>query len=125
MSRAPSDYWRTNCFNAGSFLAPFEAAMRYEVGVGNLLWGSDYPHPEGTWPDTRSALRHTFAHVPEHDVRMILGQNALRAYHLDESRLRPIAEKVGPTPAEVATPLKQGELPLHMGFSYREFFETF
>ena len=29
------------------------------------MWGSDYPHSEGTWPDTRVSLRHTFATVPE------------------------------------------------------------
>jgi hypothetical protein len=32
------------CFIAGSFLAPFEVAMREDVRIQNLMWGSDYPH---------------------------------------------------------------------------------
>ena len=30
---------------------------RYEIGVGNIMWGNDFPHPEGTWPYTRSSSR--------------------------------------------------------------------
>ena len=41
------------------------SARMFVVGVGNLLWGADYPHVEGTWPSTRLAMRNTFASVPE------------------------------------------------------------
>ena len=39
------------------------SARRYEIGVGNIMWGNDFPHPEGTWPHTASScservLRH-------------------------------------------------------------------
>jgi predicted TIM-barrel fold metal-dependent hydrolase len=122
--RMPSEYWATNCYNSGSFLAPHEAAMRHDVGLENLLWGSDYPHLEGTWPYTRLALRNTFAGLPEHDVRLILGENAIRAYNLDGARLRPIADRIGPRPEEVAVPLAPGEVPLATSFpglAFREF----
>ncbi len=33
------------------------AARRYEIGVGNIMWGNDFPHPEGTWPYTREFSR--------------------------------------------------------------------
>ena len=37
-----------------------EAELRYEIGLGNIMWGSDYPHPEGTWPHTREQMVETF-----------------------------------------------------------------
>ena len=119
--RRPSEYWASNCFNAGSFLARHEAEMRYEVGLGNLMWGSDYPHHEGTWPNTRLSMRKTFAGLPELDVRLILGENALRAYHLDEAVLRSIADRIGPRPEDLAVPLDPSETPEHPGFAFRDF----
>ena len=57
-----------------SFLAPFEAARAVREGYASqLLWGSDYPHIEGTWqyavdddaePVTRAAQRNTFCAIP-------------------------------------------------------------
>jgi predicted TIM-barrel fold metal-dependent hydrolase len=117
----PSDYWFSNCYNAGSFLAPHEVAMRSEVGTGNLLWGSDYPHHEGTWPNTLLSMRNTFAAVPQRDVRAILGENAVKAYNLDASKLRPIADKIGPKPSDLAIPPSPQEFPSHLGFAFRDF----
>jgi predicted TIM-barrel fold metal-dependent hydrolase len=121
LPRLPSEYWASNCFNAGSFLARHEADLREKVGLRNLLWGSDYPHQEGTWPYTRLAMRKTFAGLPENDVRMILGENALRAYHLDPTVLRPIADRIGPSPEELAIPLDPSEIPEHRGQAFRDF----
>ncbi|MDQ1396786.1 MAG: hypothetical protein QOG64_2045 [Acidimicrobiaceae bacterium] len=121
LPQRPSDYWRSNCYLSGSFLAPFEVAQREEVGLGNLMWGSDYPHTEGTWPYTRVALRHTFAGVPEDEARLILGETAVTVFGLDRAALVPVAEKIGPTPEEVATPLTPEELPLGRGGAFREF----
>ena len=41
-----------------------ELARRYEIGVGNLCWGNDFPHPEGTWPHTREFLANVFCDIP-------------------------------------------------------------
>ncbi len=118
--KRPSEYWATNCGVAASFMAPFEADMRYEIGLRNLLWGTDYPHVEGTWPHTRLALRNTFAHVPEHEVRMILGDNPVHFYGLDASALRLVADRIGPMPEELSVPLSPDELPAHRGLAFRE-----
>jgi predicted TIM-barrel fold metal-dependent hydrolase len=37
-------------------------------GLGSVMWGSDYPHLEGTFPNTRRAVEDVFAGVPD-DVR--------------------------------------------------------
>ena len=48
--RLPSEYWASNCYLGASFPAPFELALRDQIGLDRLMWGSDYPHGEGTWP---------------------------------------------------------------------------
>jgi predicted TIM-barrel fold metal-dependent hydrolase len=117
--RKPSEYFAENCFNAGSYMAPWEVEHRHEVGLENLLWGTDYPHTEGTWPHTRAALRHAFCDVPVDETRKILGENALRAYYLDDAPLRAIADRIGPTVEELKQPLAPGEAPAYGG-AFRE-----
>ncbi len=117
--RRPSEYWAENCFVVGSFLAPFEVALRDKVGLHNVLWGSDYPHPEGTWPRTRLAMRNTFAELPEADTRMILETNGIALYGLDEKTLRPVSDRIGPRPAELAAPLAPEEFPEYLGLAFR------
>ena len=120
LPRRPSEYWRDHCFLSGSFLAPFEVGLRHDVGIGNLMWGSDYPHSEGTWPDTMVSLRHTFAPIPEDEARRILGENAIPVYHLDRDVLRAIADRIGPRPQELAVPLAPHEIPVGKNWAFRE-----
>jgi predicted TIM-barrel fold metal-dependent hydrolase len=121
LPRRPSHYWRSNCYLSGSFLAPFEIELREDVGLGNLMWGSDYPHVEGTWPYTRESIRHTFAPIPEDEARLILGETAIDVYGFDRETLASIARRIGPTPNEVATPLRDDEVPLGRGGAFREY----
>jgi predicted TIM-barrel fold metal-dependent hydrolase len=117
--KLPSEYWREHCFVGASFMARFEADARDEIGVETITWGGDFPHVEGTWPNTRLAMRNTFAGIPEPEVRMMLGTNAVRLYGLDATRLQPIADRIGPTPAEIDVPLADGELPEKVGLAFR------
>ena len=56
-SMKPSEYFRRNCYLGASFLTPREVPCLPQVGVDRVMWGSDYPHAEGTFPYTRQALR--------------------------------------------------------------------
>ncbi len=114
----PSEYWQRNCFVCASSLAPSEVRRRYDCGIPNLIWGSDYPHVEGTWPETLIALRNTFEGVPEHEYRAIVGENAIRVYNLDGPKLRGIADRIGPAPAEMMRPVEAHELPADRGRSF-------
>jgi predicted TIM-barrel fold metal-dependent hydrolase len=116
----PSEYWRDHCYLSGSFLAPFEVALRHEVGLGNLMWGADYPHSEGTWPDTRISLRHTFAGLPVDEVRTILGETAIGVYHFDREALRKVADRIGPRPADIDVPLAPEDIPLERNWAFRQ-----
>jgi predicted TIM-barrel fold metal-dependent hydrolase len=53
------------------------------TGVEPLLWASDYPHPEGTWPHTRATLDRIFADVDPDDRRRIVYQTTARLYGLE------------------------------------------
>jgi hypothetical protein len=70
------------------------------------MWGSDYPHDEGTPPFTREHLRQVFPGWGVPDLRRVLGENAAKLYGFDLDALEPYAAKYGPTVDEVAAPLK-------------------
>lgn len=119
LPRLPSEYWHDHCYVGASFMARFEFETRDEVGLDNLLWGTDYPHPEGTWPHTELALRRTFSEAPVDAVRRVLGQNAVDVFGLDEQKLRAVADQIGPTPRTVSAPLPDSELPDYLGQAFR------
>ncbi len=117
----PSDYFASNCMIVRSFMAPYEAEKRHQVGLGNTMWGSDYPHVEGTWPRTMLALRNTFSGIPEDEVRVILGDNGVRFFHLDGPALLELASRIGPTPSELGQALAEDEFPPFRGLAFREY----
>jgi predicted TIM-barrel fold metal-dependent hydrolase len=83
------------------FFRPTEANLRHEIGIDNMLWGSDYPHYEGSWPNSRAVIRDALHGAPEDEIRAILGENAARVYGFDLAMLDQIAAEVGPTVAEI------------------------
>ncbi len=111
LSLKPSEYWRRNCYIGASFLRPTEIGLRHEVGIDNIMWGSDYPHIEGSHPFTREHLRLTFGGVPAEETATILTRNAARVYGFDLDALTPVAERVCPTRDEVATPIPYADIP--------------
>jgi predicted TIM-barrel fold metal-dependent hydrolase len=105
----PSDYFRRNVYLGSAFPAPTDAAVMRTLGIDRFMWGSDYPHKEGTWPHSRESLRRTFAGWSPDELRAVLAGNASKVYGFDLDALAPMATRCGPTVEEVATPLT--ELP--------------
>lgn len=101
LSRKPSEYIDEACFFAASTPGVEEISRRHEIGVGNLLWGNDLPHPEGTYPHTRKWIAERFRDVPEDECRRILGTNAAELYRVDVAALGDLVDRIGPTPADV------------------------
>ncbi len=97
LSMTPSGYFGRNCWIGASFMPEHEGRFRHQIGIDRMMWGSDYPHLEGTWPNTMKALNETFALYPEQEIRDILGLNAANAYGFDLAALVPVAERIGPT----------------------------
>lgn len=96
----PSEYMARHVGITPSAPRPVEVEMRHEIGIDRFMFGTDMPHPEGTWPNTQRWIRHTFRDVPEDELRKILGENAIEWFRLDRERLSEVAAQVGPTPEE-------------------------
>jgi predicted TIM-barrel fold metal-dependent hydrolase len=108
LPRRPSEYFASNCFVGASFMSRIECEARGELGTRAFMWGSDYPHEEGVWPDTKTSLRWTFGcGVPGAELRRMLGENAARCYGLDIGELKPVADRIGPTEEELRAPVDQ------------------
>jgi uncharacterized protein len=52
------------------------------IGEDSLMWGSDFPHPDGVWPDSQETLNKQFAGMPERLRKKITCDNAVNLYHL-------------------------------------------
>lgn len=105
----PSDYFRRNCWIGVSMPSAEDMAAREVLGAGKFMWGSDYPHSEGTYPFTRECLRQVMHDVDPDELRQMLACNAADLYDFDLDALAPLAAEYGPTVGEVAQPL--AELP--------------
>ena len=101
ISKLPSEYFGTNIFVGASTMSKEEIRRRHSIGVDCVMWGTDYPHPEGTWPNTIARLRSDFGVVPIADTRQMLGGTAARCYGFDLAVLAPIAATIGPTPEDL------------------------
>lgn len=97
----PSDYVHRNCFFAASTPGEDDIGRRYDIGIDNLMWGNDLPHPEGTYPHSRRWITERFRDVPEAEARKILGLNAAGLYGVDVATLSEVVERIGPTSDEV------------------------
>ena len=78
----PSDYFHRNVF-AGFQEDALGVRDRDIIGVDNMLWGSDYPHPESTFPRSKQILDEILRDCTEEEKAKIAGKNAARIYHLD------------------------------------------
>jgi predicted TIM-barrel fold metal-dependent hydrolase len=92
----PSEYFRRHVHLGASCMPRREAELRHQIGVGNLMWGSDYPHPEGSWPYTREQMVETLRGLPDAEIAAILGGNAAGFYGFDVEKLAPHVARIGP-----------------------------
>jgi predicted TIM-barrel fold metal-dependent hydrolase len=109
LPRSATDYFHQNVWMGVSQPGPADAAARHEIGLDRFMWGSDYPHDEGTAPFTREHLRALFHDTDPAQLRNLLGGNAASLYGFDLDALAPLAAQFGPTVAEISEPLT--ELP--------------
>jgi len=77
----PSDYFRRNM--ACTFMDDeVGLTLRHRVGIENILWSTDFPHPATTWPHSREVVERQFADVPQEERDLICCGNSARIYHL-------------------------------------------
>jgi predicted TIM-barrel fold metal-dependent hydrolase len=87
LSLKPSELIRRQC--AATFMYDPVAINNREItGVETLMWGNDYPHPEGTWPESQDVARDQFEGVSDEDVHAIVAGNAAEVFGFDLEMLR-------------------------------------
>jgi len=78
---APSEYFHRNM--ACTFMDDeVGLRLRHLVGLENILWSTDFPHPATTWPNSREIVARQFADVPDDERELITSGNAARIYRL-------------------------------------------
>lgn len=75
----PSDYWRRQCY------ATYQSdrigiKLLDEIGEDNIMWGSDFPHPDGIWPDSLEYIQREMSHLPAATRHKIVCANAAKLY---------------------------------------------
>ena len=78
----PSHFFRSNCFVSFQEDA-VGVRVRDVVGLNTLMWGSDYPHTEATFPRSRKITAEILADVPEDEQALILRDNVSKLYGFD------------------------------------------
>jgi predicted TIM-barrel fold metal-dependent hydrolase len=59
---------------------PSALEQRHRIGVDHILLESDYPHQDGTWPDTQKLLKEQIGHIPSDEVRKLTWENASKLF---------------------------------------------
>ena len=59
---------------------PSSVAVRDVVGAENLMWSSDYPHNDSTWPESGTLVQTLFENVDQKERELMTSTNARRMY---------------------------------------------
>jgi predicted TIM-barrel fold metal-dependent hydrolase len=83
LKMSAGEYWRRHVYATFQDDEP-GIRCRDMIGVTQLMWGSDYPHFDSTFPKSREAIERNFEGVPDHERELILGGNMVRVYGLED-----------------------------------------
>ena len=81
MKHRPTHYWHNNCY--ATFQTDMVGLRLLDfIGADRIMWAQDYPHSEGTFGYTASAVKEVLDATSETDARKILGETAASLYKL-------------------------------------------
>jgi predicted TIM-barrel fold metal-dependent hydrolase len=75
----PSDYWRRQCW-ATYQTDPIGVKLLDELGADRVMRGSDFPHPDGIWPDSQEYIQRELGGLPPVVRRKVVCENAAKLY---------------------------------------------
>jgi predicted TIM-barrel fold metal-dependent hydrolase len=81
LKMAPSGYWKRQCW-ATYQTDPIGVKLIDELGPDKVMWGSDFPHPDGIWPDSQEYIRQELGALPADVRRKVICENAGKLYGL-------------------------------------------
>jgi uncharacterized protein len=80
LTMPPSEYWRRQCW-ATYQTDPVGMKLVDQLGADKIMWGSDFPHPDGIWPDSCEYVAREMADLPPDVRHRIVCGNAARLYN--------------------------------------------
>ena len=82
MKELPSTYFKRQM--AATFVhEPEGVELRHEIGLENVLWSTDFPHPVCNWPNAGEKIMKQFEGVPEEEIHKITWENGARMYGIE------------------------------------------
>jgi len=88
MPLTPSEYFHRQCWVSFEIDEDHFAALAPLVGADRIVWGSDYPHADSTFPGAVDELREAIAPLAVADQERIVVGNGLALYGLDRTGRR-------------------------------------
>jgi predicted TIM-barrel fold metal-dependent hydrolase len=79
---APPSHYFDRQVSATFMEDPVGLRERHHIGIGNIMWASDYPHSETTWPNSKSLTDEWLTPYGDEDKAKILWENCARLYDL-------------------------------------------
>jgi uncharacterized protein len=82
LKELPSHYFRQNIFLT---FVDEPDALRHahdRLGVNNIMWSSDYPHPVSSWPNSRATVEHLFKDADPTERELVVSGNAAQVWRL-------------------------------------------
>ena len=79
LTMKPSHYWHRQC-RATYQSDQIGLRLLDILGEDNIMWGSDFPHPDGLWPDSQAFIEKELGHLPEATRHKIVCGNAAELY---------------------------------------------
>jgi len=84
ITELPSFYFHRNVFV--TFIDETDAlvsdALRNRIGVENMMWSSDYPHPVSSWPNSRAVVAESLGGLSPAERELVVSANAKRVWNL-------------------------------------------
>jgi len=82
ISEMPSHYFHQNVFLTFIDEPDVVAAARDRIGIGNVMWSSDYPHPISSWPKSRQSIEKILESATPEETELLASGNAARVWNL-------------------------------------------
>lgn len=77
----PSTYYYRQIYSC-FFKDPVGVKLLDEVGHANVMFETDYPHQDGTWPHSRRAAAQQFGHLDDKTIHRLARGNAIDLFGL-------------------------------------------
>ena len=87
MKKKPSEYWQEHCKATFQYdvIGPMLINTNNLLTEGSLMWGSDYPHTDGIWPESTKYIEEQFAGLTVAQIKKITCDNAVEFYGLNKN----------------------------------------